>query len=253
MTTELWPTAITDVSPEGVVVRGRPLDELAGTCSFGEAVWLLFTGAPPSEGVARIVDAILVLSIDHGPGSPSALTARTIASAGREPALAATAGLIAMGEYHGSPAGPCLDLLREIGAADNRQSAARAVVERLRNAGTRFPGFGHRQHRVGDRRVDRLLELAREVGLDDYIPVADVVRSALAESTGHALPMNLDGAIATALAPTAIPPSLATSLFMISRFAGLNAQAFEERSRMKPMRVIEPRGWSYDGPRSEAS
>ena len=35
---------------------------------------------------------------------------------------------------------------------------------------------------------------------------------------------------------------------MVSRFAGLNAQALEERERMKPMRVIEPRAWFYDGP-----
>ena len=60
--------------------------------------------------------------------------------------------------------------------------------------------------------------------------------------------MNLDGAIATVLAPTVLAPAHATSIFMVSRFAGLNAQALEERERMRPMRVIEPRGWFYDGP-----
>jgi citrate synthase len=248
VTDERWPTSITDISPEGVVVRGHPVEELVGTRSFADTIWLLFTGELPSPAVSRIVDAILVLSIDHGPGSPSALTARTIVSGGVEPALAATAGLIAMGPLHGSPAGQCVVLLREIAAAGDREAAARAVVDRLRDEGARFPGFGHRQHRVGDLRVDRLLDLGREVGLSEYLPVAEAVRSALVEATGHALPMNLDGAIATVLAPTALPPEHAANLFMVSRFAGLNAQALEERERMRPMRVIEPRAWFYDGP-----
>ena len=34
----------------------------------------------------------------------------------------------------------------------------------------------------------------------------------------------------------------------LARFAGLNAQAWEESTREKPMRVIDPMTWRYDGP-----
>ena len=67
MTDERWPTAITDISAEGVVVRGHPVDELVVTRSFAETLWLLFTGDLPSPALARVVDAILGPSIDHGP------------------------------------------------------------------------------------------------------------------------------------------------------------------------------------------
>src|SRR6266576_3344966 len=78
----VWHSGITQIQPNKVAVRGYDIAELMGRVSFGAAVYLIFTGELPSPAVARLMDAILVSSIDHGATPPSALSARTVASTG---------------------------------------------------------------------------------------------------------------------------------------------------------------------------
>src|SRR5205807_1539691 len=61
-----WNTAITRVEPNRVGVRGYDIAELMGRVSFGAAVYLILSGDLPSPAIARLMDAILVASIDHG-------------------------------------------------------------------------------------------------------------------------------------------------------------------------------------------
>src|SRR5881227_1747896 len=78
----VWNTSITRIEPDKVAVRGYNIAELMGQVSFGSAVYLILTRELPSPAVARLMDAILVSSIDHGATPPSALAARTVASTG---------------------------------------------------------------------------------------------------------------------------------------------------------------------------
>ncbi|MGD8794564.1 MAG: citrate/2-methylcitrate synthase, partial [Anaerolineae bacterium] len=82
MAEETWKTAITKIAPNKVAVRGYAIDELMGRISFGEMVYLVLKGELPSPEVGRLMDAMLVSSVDHGATPPSALAARTVASGG---------------------------------------------------------------------------------------------------------------------------------------------------------------------------
>ena len=53
-----------------------------GRTSFSEAVYLLLTGELPSHAVGRLMDALLVSSIDHGATPPSTLAACNVATTG---------------------------------------------------------------------------------------------------------------------------------------------------------------------------
>ena len=75
-----WKTGITKVEPNRIVVKGYPVDELIGKISFSQAIYLVLKGEMPSPAVGRLVDAILVSSVDHGASPPSVLAARTVAS-----------------------------------------------------------------------------------------------------------------------------------------------------------------------------
>src|SRR5258708_24896156 len=75
----VWNTAVTRIEPNRVAVRGYDIAELMGRASFGAAVYLILTGELPSDAIGRLIDGILVSSIDHGATPPSALAARTIA------------------------------------------------------------------------------------------------------------------------------------------------------------------------------
>ena len=66
MSDEKWKTAITDVQPNNVLLRGYPIDELMGRISFAQAIYLVLTGELPSPEVGKLLDAIFVSSIDHG-------------------------------------------------------------------------------------------------------------------------------------------------------------------------------------------
>ena len=82
MAEETWKTAITKIEPNKVAVRGYPIDQLMGRISFGEMVYLVLKGELPTSEIGRLMDAILVSSVDHGATPPSALAARTVASGG---------------------------------------------------------------------------------------------------------------------------------------------------------------------------
>ena len=62
------------------------------------------------------------------------------------------------------------------------------------------------------------------------------------------MPLNIDGAIAAVCGDLGFEPELGNALFMIARVPGLVAHAHEERSRQHPMRQIDPKDASYDGP-----
>ncbi len=83
---------------------------------------------------------------------------------------------------------------------------------------------------------------------DHFIQLARKIESALENQLGKKLPINVDGAIAALLCELEFAPRLANGFFMIARLPGLVAHAYEEQTRQKPMRVVDPKNVEYDGP-----
>ena len=120
-----------------------------GRVSFGAAVYLILTGELPSPAVARLMDAILVSSIDHGATPPSALAARTVASTGATLSASVAAGIMSINRHHGGAIEDCARQLKAIAERAARESisldeAATRTLATMREAGERMPGFGHR-------------------------------------------------------------------------------------------------------------
>ncbi len=129
------------------------------------------------------------------------------------------------------------------------REAADRLVATSRAEGRRIPGFGHRQHKRRDPRLDRLLELVGEAGLaGDHIAAAMAIESSLARSVGGPVPINIDGVIAAVLGEIGFPSELGNALFIASRLAGVLAHANEERQTMAPMRRVDPINHTYRGP-----
>ncbi len=151
---------------------------------------------------------------------------------------------------------PCVESTQSIGVTAARAKedgdlnrAADTVVANWRKSGRRLSGFGHRQHKRQDPRLERLFELAREANVrGDYLQAARAIEGALKRSTGKDLPINIDGAMAAILCEIGFPPTLSNAVFMIARLTGIMAHVNEEITRMPPMRRIDPIDWSYSGP-----
>src|SRR5437763_3857186 len=248
----VWNTAVTRVEPNRVAVRGYDIAELMGQISFGAAVYLILTGELPKPEVARLMDAILVSSIDHGATPPSALAARTVASTGASLSAAVAAGIMSINRHHGGAIEDCARQPKAIADRGAKESisideAAARTLATMREAGERMPGFGHRLH-TKDPRTARLFDLAREAGVDGvHMRAARAVEKAFANAK-KSLPINVDGAIGAVLADLGMNPAAFNGIFMIARTPGLVAHVIEEQTREKPMRRIDPVNHGYDGP-----
>ena len=248
----VWHSGITRIQPNKVAVRGYDIAELMGRVSFGAAVYLILTGELPSAAVVRLMDGILVSSIDHGATPPSALSARTVASTGATLSASVAAGIMSINRHHGGAIEDCARQLKAIADQAARDSisleeAAARTLRTMSEAGERMAGFGHRVH-TKDPRTARLFELAREAGVDGaHMQAARAVEKAFADAK-KSLPINVDGAIGAILAELGMNPATFNGIFMIARTPGLIAHVIEEQTREKPMRRIDPVNHGYDGP-----
>jgi citrate synthase len=247
-----WKTAISQIKPNEVRLRGYRIDELMGQVSFAQAIHLALRGELPSPEVGRLMDAMLVSSLDHGVTPPSTQAARVTASTGAPLNAAVAAGVLSINRHHGGAIYDCMGALNSVitraaEAGGRMAEAAAAVVDEYRQSRRKIAGFGHRVH-TQDPRTVKLLALAAELGLAGQgIAAARAVEAAFA-AVGRPLPVNVDGAIAALLIDLDIPPELANAFFIMARVPGLVAQVYEEQSRQPPMRRIDPREAEYDGP-----
>jgi citrate synthase len=251
---ERWQTALTSIAPNSILIRGYAVDEMMGRLSFADAVYLLLMGELPPPTIGRMLNAVLVSSLDHGVMPPSTLAARNVATSGAPLKDCVAAGILAFGRHHGGDIESCMRFL-DTGLALMRggrsiTQAAEAIVDDCLKAGQTPPGFGHRLH-TRDPRATRLFQLAMELELEgEHVRMIRATERALeAKQTevGRPLPVNVDGAIAAISADLGFEYDLGNAIFLISRLPGLIAHAHEERVRQSPMRQIDPKDHDYDG------
>ncbi|MFQ5490502.1 MAG: citryl-CoA lyase, partial [Phycisphaerae bacterium] len=241
MSDPTWKTAITDVKPNEVRVRGYRIDELMGRADFGQMFYLLLKGELPDENVGRLMTAMLVSSVDHGPKAPSALAARTAASTGAPLNACIASGILHINRSHGGAVEDCARALDQVIAraeADNigLDDAAAQVLADYKSKKVRVAGFGHRIH-TADPRTPRLFELAAQAGVaGPHIQAAQAVERGLERQLGKKLPINVDGAMGAVLAGLGFDYEVMNGFFILARTAGLIAQAREEMTRERKMR-----------------
>jgi citrate synthase len=255
-TDERWQTALTAIEPNKIQIRGYSLDEMMGRLSFAEAVYLLLMGELPTPAIGRMLNAVLVSSIDHGVTPPSTLAARNVATSGAPLKDCVAAGILAFGPHHGCDIEACMRFLDRgltlMRSGKTVQQAADAIVAEAVEQHEAPPGFGHRFH-TRDPRAARLFQMALELELEgEHVRLIRAAERTLMDDQnpfGRALPVNVDGAIAAISADLGFAYELGNAIFLISRLPGLIAHAHEERMRQQPMRQIDPKDHDYDGAR----
>ncbi len=252
---QVWSTAITDIQPNAIRLRGKRLDTLMGEVTFSQAIFLALTGRLPDAHIAPLLDAMFVSSIDHGTTPPSTLSARTAASTGAPLNAALSAGLLSINAFHGGAVEDAMriiaDVQKQTVAGASLDDAAQALVEDYRASKQKLSGLGHRLH-TADPRTRQLLRLAHQHGVAAAgVATMQALQDAFTRVTGKTLPINVDGALAAILYDLQIPPELGNAFFMIARVPGLVAHITEEKTREKPMRVIYPNQAIYDGSESD--
>lgn len=252
--TDRWQTALTSITPNRILIRGYPVDEMMGRLSSAEAIYLLLMGELPTPSIGSMFSAILISSLDHGVSPPSTLAARNVATSGAPLKDCVAAGVLAFGPHHGGDIESCMRFL-DAGLALVRtgsplQAAADKIVADCLAQEATPPGFGHRFH-TRDPRAARLFQMALELEIEgEHVRLIRAVERALdarAAALERPLPVNVDGAIAAICGDLGFAYELGNAIFLISRLPGLVAHAHEERTRERPMRPIDPARSEYDG------
>jgi len=249
-----WQSSLTEIAPNKILIRGYPVDEMMGRLGFAEAVYLLLMGELPTPAIGRMLNAVLVSSLDHGVMPPSTLAARNVATSGAPLKDCVAAGILAFGPHHGGDIESCMRFLDKglslVRGGKTLQEAAETIVQECVAQHEVPPGFGHRFH-TRDPRAARLFQMALELELEgEHVRMLRAIERAIEgrkDKFGRALPVNVDGAIAAISADLGFAYELGNAVFLVSRLPGLIAHAHEERTRQTPMRQIDPKDHDYDG------
>lgn len=256
-----WRTAVIEMRPGEIRLRGYAVEDLVGRATFVETAWLLLRGELPSAGQAKLLEAALTAAVDHGPQAPGIAMARMAATCGVGLNGAMAAGVGALGDIHGGAGEQAAEMFRAIlreseKTANNNgpRAAADDFVRRTLEAGAFVPGFGHRFHPV-DPRAPRLLALIDQAAADgvvrgQFAETARAVDAALESRARKKIPLNIDGATAAVFSELGFSPPLCRGLFCLSRSVGILAHAWEQTLQGGRNKGPAPpeNFWTYDGP-----
>lgn len=234
-----WKTAIIDIKPGQINVRGYPIEQLIGQLSYAQMVWLMVRGDVPSAEQGALLEAALVAAVDHGPQAPSISIARMSVTCGVDINNAMASAVNVLGDVHGGAGQQCMELYQAVvdeaaqDPARTVEEAARIVIDRHQATVSKIvPGFGHRFHHRDPRSVKLLamLDTARAHGAIEgrHLDAARAVEAELERRKGKPLPMNIDGATATIYCELGFPAVLGRGLFILSRSVGILAHAYEQ-------------------------
>jgi citrate synthase len=199
-TQEAFVTTMGRAEHDRVVLRGYDLtEELVGKVTFGQMAYLMIVGQMPTEGQARMTEALLCILVEHGMTS-SAIAARLTYSTAPEAVQGCVAAAI-------------------LGAGSVRYLSQKRIL----------PGLGHRTHSGGDPRADRLFAIAQETGVAgrNCALLQRIAEKATARR-GRLLPINVTGAMGAISCDMDLPWQIAKGWAVIGRTLGAIAHLSDE-------------------------
>ncbi|MCJ8138290.1 citryl-CoA lyase [Falsirhodobacter halotolerans] len=249
-----WTTSIIRMEPGVIEFRDRPIEDLIGTVSFPQMIWLMLRGDLPTPGQARLLEAALVASVDHGPQAPSIAIARMAVTCGVGLNNAMASAVNVLGDVHGGAGEQLVELFGRIDRAGGPAAVPEALKAHRAEHGKFVPGFGHRFHKDGDPRAPRLLGLVDDLAAQGEISgrfaaIARAIEAELARGKPRGVPMNIDGATAVIFAELGFAAPLARGIFCLSRSVGILAHAWEQSQQGGRNKGPMPPNylWTYGG------
>jgi citrate synthase len=217
-----------------ILVRGRDLtEELVGNITFADMTCLELTGALPTPEQRRMIDALLIILVEHGMVS-SAINARLVYHTAPEAIQGAVAAaILGAGSVHLGSSEYAAKMLADAVPPGMRQldldAAAASIVEQYAARKERIAGIGHRTHAEGDPRANRLFQVARETGVyGTYCELIQRVAGSASKRHGRPFPVNVTGAIAAIALDMGLPWQITKAFALIGRTLGTMAHIAEE-------------------------
>lgn len=238
MSTKTPTTALSHHTSDTIYYRERDLVadilKLGSSPDFVAEAAAHILGRTIQEGERRVLNAIMIIMMEHG-FTPSAITTRMIyMSAPEAMQSAVAAGLLAVGsQFVGTVENNARILNRLVVVPEaERRALAETIVDDHKARRVHVPGFGHHLHRPDDPRSVRLLEIGAENGLAGvHVAALRLLSEVVDRKAGRYLTINATAATAALLGEMNVPVELMRGFSLIGRTAGLVAHIAEEQQR----------------------
>lgn len=244
-------TKVSGQTSQGMVLRGRPLSELVEEGDFVKTLFLSLTGREPSKVEKKILNSILVASIDHGLQPSSGFVPRVVAAAGNDINTAMASVFLALGPYHGGAVNGAMEIFEKLKNAKDVEKECQNLVEEYQKQKKRIPGFGHAHYKnrtTGDPRSKQLFKIATDAGLSrDIITIAETLEETIEWKLKKVLVINIDGCLAALLVTLGIDAKAGNALFALARAAGSIAHIIEEQNSGQWVRRLDDEDVEYVG------
>lgn len=246
-------TKISKTEPHKILIRGYPLEELMGNCTFAEVLWLVLRGELPEERETKMIEALLCCVIDHQFIASVTPAVRFVASSNPQVIPSVVAGILTAGDNQFSPQLTAEFIEVSYGKMTEEglttQQAAEAVVADIRNRKRRIPGFGHPTHKEFDPRADRLKELADKEGYgkDERTVLYEAIHREFEKASGRKICMNVDGRMACLMLEMGLSAMQMVAFPVISYIGAMFAHAIEEIEEGQVLRILPDVITEYTG------
>lgn len=236
-----WDTAISWKSGDEIICRGYDVNDLAENAGFIAMVFLLLRGELPSKNEEVMLNFLMTSFAEHA-FSPSAISARMVAS-GRPPLNSAiAAGVMTFGEAHGPGHvySEALTKLMNKASAESKsfKEVANEFVRDALNTGEKIPGLHQPQHIGGDPRASVISGKAAALGISGkFANLQNEITAAYSEISGRTLHPNVLGAAGSTLLDLGFSPKACWAIGILSRAFSCAAHAIEEMETQSPWRA----------------
>ena len=220
-----------------IFVRDYDLNkDLLGKITFAQMVYLMLEGRMPTPEQGRMIDAMLIVLVDHGMTTGAAAARMTFHSAPEAIQGAVAAAILGAGSVHLGSSEHCARMLNDALPKDSKETdldsvALKTVEKRLAN-NQLIPGIGHGIHTGGDPRAERLFEVAQETKVyGRYCELLRKIGKIADQKVGKHLPVNVTGAIAAISQDMGFHWQMSKSFAILGRALGGLAHVGEEIRR----------------------
>ncbi len=204
--------------------------DIMGKWSFAEIMFAAITdGERPTANQARMIDVLLTTFVDHGVTPSSLATRLTLLGAPEAMQAAISAGLCGAGSRYlgtmqltGDLLSSALQAEADSGRVTDLPGLATEIVKQYKAEKKILPGLGHPEHKQGDPRTPKLMEIAEETGIaGNHCRLLFEIATALSNISGRNLPVNAAGLSGAIVADMGLPSEAGRGLAIVSRAAGL--------------------------------
>ena len=217
-----------------ILVRGYDLNkELVNKITFTDMTSLMLRGRLPTPNEAKMLDALLVILVEHGMVS-HVIAARLVYHCAPEAIQAAVAAaLCGAGSVHLGSSEWSAKMLTESLPTESKnpdfEQIATAIFDDYSTRKQRIPGIGHRTHAEGDPRAETLFGIAKENGIYGiYCELLQKLSEVASKRRKRLIPVNVTGAIAAIALDMGFPWLITKAFALIGRTLGVMGHIAEE-------------------------